>query len=575
MVAACVCLVFVYFGWALVYGEGLGASFERVSSFARRFSYFWAQLSTLILAGAALVFSASIVVEERAKSRLSLLIVAQVSPGCIVAAKGLSVFARIAVGILVALPLLMMLGVFGGVEPKALIFLTAIVLSNVWLYGSLGLVASVWGRSLLWTIALAFGAAIAWNIALSIARSSGAAGVADYGVILSVPEVTDRMFYVGAGWFSMAGAHVVANMILGTVLLIAAAIVFRYTTATEWHVERERGVAALTASEAKRARRPRATGFGRGVLAKEIVSRRVVFTLLPLILFALTWMTIFLDPPYAVQRSEYLFRNEAQCRILAWETAALLFIIALRAAVLVSSEKERGTVELLLLSRLGRTRILAGKAAAALVEQIPGLFILGLHMVFLLSAWFRYRADLWLFPPAFALATVFSAALGLYFGLAAKHVATAASLTAFAWFFGATLGPAVGAVTRDATAATKVAPVLPALFVCGGLLAAAVVVFFARRGGYGPWLAAASYSIISGGIVLAAHVHFVSAEIDVFQINGLVEKTWMLPVSSLFGFISPWFGVPEIAVISCAQVSLLVWMTFSGLLGFEAQARRE
>ncbi|MHC4712894.1 MAG: hypothetical protein ACYTAN_06435, partial [Planctomycetota bacterium] len=142
--AAGVCLPFVYFAWVALYRGGGGASFETISSFARRFSFGWALVSTLMLSGAALIFSAAIVVEERTKRRLPLLIVAQVSPGGIIGSKALSVFARIAVGVLVALPVLVMLAAFGGVEPKALVFLAGIVLSNAWFYGSLGLLASSW-----------------------------------------------------------------------------------------------------------------------------------------------------------------------------------------------------------------------------------------------------------------------------------------------------------------------------------------------------------------------------------------------------------------------------------------------
>ncbi len=572
-VAASVCFPFVYFSWASLYGGGRGASFESVSLFARRFSSVWGLLSALILSAAALIFSGAIVVEERTKKRLPLLVIAHVSPACIIGAKAVSVFARIAVGLLAALPVLVMLAAFGGVEPKALVFLAAIVLSNAWLYGGIGLLASSRAPTLLWTIAFASGAAIVWNVALNIARHSGLAGIAEFAGILSVPEVVEHMLYAGTGWFSMAGVHIAANFCLGTLLVIAAAIVFRFTAAMERRRRETPAEIAGTAGADKR-REHRAAGFGRGILAKEIVSRRIVFTLLPLVLFVLIWVTALFNPYSGAYRYEYLFRSEQQCRILAWEAAALFWIMSLRAAVFVSSEKERGTVELLLLSRLGMVRTLAGKAAAALVEQIPGFFILTLHMLFFLSSCVRHREDLWLLPPAFALAAVFSTALGLYFGLAAKHVVTAVSLTAFTWFFGATAGPAVAAVTRAATAAGKVAPVLPLLFIAGGLGAAATVLFFARRGGYGSWLPAVAYSIIAGGIILGSYTRFVSATIDAWQAYHLLERTWMLPVANLFGFSLVWFGAPEIAVVSCAQIGLLAWMIISGILGFEAQAKR-
>ncbi|MHC4714939.1 MAG: hypothetical protein ACYTAN_16980, partial [Planctomycetota bacterium] len=471
-----------------------------------------------------------------------------------------------------------MLAAFGGVEPKALVFLAGIVLSNAWFYGSLGLLASSWAPTLLWTIGFAAGAAIAWNVFLGLPGKLGLATVAGFTDILRTLDVVEGMFVLGVGWFSIAGAHIAANAALGTVLLIAAAVVFRFTATMERRRKEAPEESPAPATPGER-RKHRAAGFGRGILAKEIVSRRVVFTLLPFVLFPLIWVTAFFSDyrgpgaygPYrTAYRFEYLWRDYEQCRIFGLEAAVLLFIVSLRAAAFVSREKEQRTLELLVLTRLGKVRILAGKAAAALVEQVPGFFILVMHMLYVLHVGLRHREELLFLPMAFPLAVVFSVALGLYFGLAAKHVVTAVSLTAFTWFFGATLGPGAAAVTRSAPGAGQVAAVVPYFFVAGGVVIAAAVLILARRGGYGSWLPAVAYSIIAGAIAYPA-----ARLIGRLGAQELLETTWMLPVASLPTFTEYYRVVASrVVVVSCIQIGLLAWMILSGLLGFEAQAKR-
>ncbi len=268
------------------------------------------------------------------------------------------------------------------------------------------------------------------------------------------------------------------------------------------------------------------------------------------------------------------FSNEMQCYIFGWESAALLFIMSLRAAVFVSREKERRTLELLVLTRLGKVRILAGKAAAALVEQAPGLFVLALHMLFVLSVWLPHREELWLLPAALPLSVVLSVAMGLYFALAAKHVVTAVSLTAVTWFFGATVGPAAAILSLRLTGSRELDVTVPSFFISGGLVAAAIVLLYARRGGYGSWLPAVAYSMIAGAILFAVNAHFGDDPVDIWNVYRLLEMTWMLPSAKLPTFTRYSYDASLLLLTSCVQAGLLAWMIISGLLGFEAQVKR-
>lgn len=563
-------LLFIFVAGGFLYGTH-PVSFEAVSRCARNFAAVWALGSTLVLSAAALVFSASIVVDERTHKRLPLLIVAEITPGTILGAKALSILARTATGVVVSLPVLVMVAAFGGIEAKTLVVLAAIVLSNVWFYGCIGLVASAIAPTLLWALALAVGAVIAHGALLGAAEGS-LPSIEQYMGALGVMGILDQTFSGGTGWYTVAGGHIIVNLLLGSLLFIFAAAVFRSTATSErrqrWEPWRLSSSPRRRAADAKY----RAEGFGHGVLAKEIVSRRIVFTLLPVAIIVLVWAWFLLRPWSGIYSGRHPFDLNEQCGMLTLEAGAVLLILSLRAAVLVAREKELRTLELLILSRLGRLRILAGKAAAALVEQAPGLFVLLLHVLLVLWAWYPYRSDTILLLPYVPIAVVFSTALGLYFGLAAKHVVTAVSLTAFIWFFGATVGPGVMMSAENILGPADLNETALLLFGVASAAAALAVLRFARRGGYGSWLPALAYCLIAAEVAFFAEAAFVEGHS--WDLPDVVGRTWVLPVSGLADFARYRYDASPPLAVFFIQGALVAWMAISGLAGFEAQARR-
>jgi len=568
---------FVLLAYSVVYTDRGDSLYAEMSSFGRGFFLFSMALLTVVLSVYAMTVASGIVASETARRRMPLLLVSPLGSGAIVGSKALAVFSQVAIGFLIALPVFALLQMFGGVDSKMVLTAAAFLVSNVWFYGSIGLLASVLTTNIIWAVSLAGLAMFLWNLLPFILwiffyNAFNLKTPPWYFGYLS-PFYTYVSFSVARVAAGDLAYHFGVNFFAGLLLTSLAFAAFRPIVTRRLAgppgASKRRARRATPGGTPKRQRRSALRALaGRlepGILSKELVSSRLSRVLLPFFWFAIPWGILFIVSFSTGEWPDFADKELASALFFT-EAVGFLFLLAIFASTRFAAEKEAATLQNLALTRLSALRILAGKGVALLVEQAAPITLLSLHLLLALhlAAGERWASCLAGFVASLGLAVTF----GLYFSLACRRIVEAVVATAIAWAVGAyaILFPLallaehyrVGADTQ------QFAAFISAPFCVIWLI---FVLVRARKRGFGSLLAFLSYALLSAAIyatVWSARQHV--------AIGSLMFT--MSPMAALFPGEWTEKGVPAILYVLSIQTVVFVWMILASLANFEQQARR-
>ena len=585
LIGALVCGIFILMSYSIVYDRG-GATFQDMASFGSTFLYVLIGVLMPLLSLAALVFASGVVVAEKVRHRLALLLVTPLGASAIIGSKAAGVYIRVLAGLLIALPAAAMLQLFGGVDRAGVLRGLVFIVSNVWLYGAVGLFASVVARTAAGAIVLGAVITVFWNLVpffyFLFQQYTRAASGARFAMswVYSLSPIVMFVSYLETS--PSVGremvVHAVANALVGAAFLALALILFRSTS--------RRLVSGAPARRdlrrAKRASapRPRRSPFLRFsqwlddcIMAKEMLHWRPWRSLVPLGWFGLIWGVV-ISVSLAFGEAPDLYDDNFQWSLFLFEAVGFFFLLSLMGATRIAGEHEARTLQVLIMTRLTALRIILGKAGSLLVEQSLPIFILAAHLAFIMYIDVPDAPAATVKVVGFLVTIAFCAMLGVYFSLAARTAAHAVVLTALTWFLGiiAAAFPVilVGELlfhpgSREWTWALAI------IFSLLALLGILVTLTRGRRRGHGLILAFFTYSTIAAALVAG-----IAATSDTgVNDDDLAALVTLLPASSLL----PWdWQMQSISVpllMLPVQVALLVWMFFASVLTFDAQARRE
>jgi hypothetical protein len=605
--AGLLAVVFIFMSYGRVYERGEIVTPERMARFGREFFLSAVAVLSVAMSLAVLIIASGIVVREHVGRRLELLLVTPLALPAIVGAKAFSVFARAAAGLLVGLPVFTLLLIFGGVDGPMVIQALVFVSSNMLLYASIGLFASVLGRKTSSSLAWAGVLTLAWNllpllylfgVMLWAGRASEELLQTNFsmGVFSLSPFFTYTVYLVnpfagmgmgpgmGVPWtLNGFNVHVTANVAVSGVVLLAAFIIFRPVARRRVSAgEGKRGAlwSRLTFRRKRGAPTRRPPGrlarlWGEGMVSRELSSWRPRKALLSLGWFALVYGFVALVSSATGQWPQLYDANDQAALFIA-EQMGFCFLLAVRASLRFAKEKESRTIQQLLVTRLGRLRIIAGKGAALCIEQAPGIVFLAAHLIFILAVTRPGATLWWLVLAGLPVSLLFAVALGFYYSLAAGRVVSAVVMTALTWLFGAFAALLFVAILLEATSSRTIGEVVWIPLFAAAILALAAALFLSRTKGYGVLVAALCFMLLlTCGIVVGGQA-FETEEIGILGGGGRIsvgEGFLMLPGPFLSLFDDADANAYGLA-FGAMQAALAGWIAFMLFLGFEAQAKR-
>lgn len=580
--------LFVGMAYGVIYEAPGGASHEQMAAVGRTIFWTAGKSLSVALSLVVLLVAAGIVVAEHVNRRLALLLVTPLGPASLITAKAVSVFLQAAAGLLVALPVFALLGIFGGVDRAMIYGMALFVVSNVWLYASMGMLASILSEKTTTAFMKAGGMCLAWNLLTPIffllQRWLRLAAAASDGWIYALSPVVAFMRFQESGELSYPLVfHVCANAATGIVLLGIGFLLFRPIARRLAAGARKRpwrlpGVLAKLRSRKPRSTRPGISRlFGAGFVGRELASWKPAKSVLSLAWFAVMYGFILL---VSLATGEWpdLHGAADQQILFLFELMGFLLVLSVRAATSVARDKEARTLQGLLLTGASPGRVLFSKAFAILATQFPAILFLLAHLFYIRGLDVSRSSLRWLLlPGALLLAFLFSTMLGLYYSLSSKKTATAVTLTVLTWLLGAFPGlMAADALRKPWNEVTF--PPWQILRLAGVPLAAFLLLFVMSRAkskGLGAGLSLLSYVILCG-CLFAANVYLGRPLVGALAGYSFasIRAGLLLPAGSFAAFGGDSQDIKFATMLAVVQACLFVWIVFVSLRSFEIQAKR-
>jgi len=358
------------------------------------------QLSLAVLV-AALVAILAVGVEKDRRT-LELLLVSRLGDPQLVLGKLAGSLLRVGLLLVAAAPLFALAALFGGVTPPQLSRLFLVTAAAAVAAASLGNAAAFWRDTTFQALAMTASALVAW---LACGEAAVIVGGARWGDIVSPARAALAALTPG-GDRSLTGFLAVSAGIAVITSGIAVARVRRWNTATE---RRQEPVATA-------GRRRQREVWANPVLWREIRTRAHGRAM---VVVRIAWLAIFLVAVAGVAvaaDAERPDRFAVAAAVVPMVLASLLAIAAL-AVTSVTAERDRGTLDLLLVSDLEPKEFVWGKllgviAAAREMALLP-LVVCGA----LVPLGMATGEQAFYMVAGLALLTFFAAVLGVYAGL--------------------------------------------------------------------------------------------------------------------------------------------------------------
>jgi len=587
-VALAVAGLFCIMALGMVYEDASDFTYSQMPDFSRTFFLSLTGMLGFLLSLGSMSTASTMVVSERIHGRLPLLLVTPLTSATIVISKTACTVTRAALVMVIVLPILVLLSTFGGFDWGMAVMGAAYVISNVWLFASIGILASTVGRTATSASLGALALAVIWLVVppLLVAIVYASAGYLSSGppFFLFVSPFTALAGLAGGNFGRGAvSAHVITNLAVGAGFLALAVKAFgsmamKVVSGAPKGGQRKYAIIPRWRRKAPKTQSWISMLFQPGVIRKELASFKLVDrTHLSIIWLFLVWIGWLFS--YAATDVD-AFAMGAQSSVFVIESMGIMVALAIRASLGVVNEKEARTFQILAITGLGARRILAGKWIAAIVEQSVPLALVSLHL--LLSIWVLspfVAGETFHFMPAVMLtlsgfiglgvSVAFSAGLGVFISLAAKKTPQAIVSALIAWFFGASIPTAFLFGFADEIGGVEYRAYICVIAALLGLsVAGAVCRRFPRRG-IGVTLSVLFYGTVSAALCVLSATLFGVLEPDAF-----FATTFWFPGASLFSWVHE---DPDMLLgyyLLPAQIGTILWMAAMSVRNFDAQARR-
>jgi len=310
------------------------------------------QLCLAMLAAA--LTGAVAVTMEKDRRTLELLLVSRISDAELVLGKLAASLVRVLLLLLAAVPVFAIAGLFGGVMPAQLARLFAVTVAAALAAASLATAVAFWKDTTFQALAITLFALVAWLAVgeLAAARSGHAAGAA----ISPARAAFAALDPSGAGLLPPFLA------VCGTILLatsaVAVANVRRWNVAGESRRPRE--------SAAAGSRRPSREVWSNPVLWREICTRAYGRAI---VVVRLAWLLLFAAAVAGIVQEARAARPDHFAIAVAVVPMALASLVAVAALAVtsVTTERDRGSLDLILASDLEPSEFVWGKIGGVLV----------------------------------------------------------------------------------------------------------------------------------------------------------------------------------------------------------------
>ena len=340
--------------WLVVTGTQTVATAGDTARFGATLMRILGPLQLCLAMLAAALTGAVAVTTEKDRRTLELLLVSRISDAELVLGKLAASLVRVGLLLLAAVPVFAIAGLFGGVEPGQLARLFIVTAAAALAAASISTAVAFWKDTTFQTLAITLFALVAWLAAGEVAAVRGGAAL---GAIVS-PARAVFAALDPAGAALLPPFLVVCGGILVGTSAIAVANVRRWNVAGEARQQ--------VAAAAGGAKRPAREVWANPILWREIRTRAYGRAIL---LVRLAWLVLFAAAVAGIVQEARAARPDRLAIAVAVVPMALASLVAVAALAVtsVTTERDRGSLDLLLVSDLEPAEFVWGKLGGVLV----------------------------------------------------------------------------------------------------------------------------------------------------------------------------------------------------------------
>jgi ABC-type transport system involved in multi-copper enzyme maturation permease subunit len=360
---------------------------------------------TLAVLAAAMTAAVSVSVEKDRRT-LELLLLSRLSETELVLGKLAASLIRVLLLLISAIPIFALAGLFGGVTAAQLIRVFAVTTAASLAAASIATMVAFWKDTTFQAVAITAFVLVAWI-------ACGEAAAAWFGPEVARQISPARVLFASlspsgggmAAFLAMAG-----GLIIGTNLLAILRV-------RAWNIAREaRRAAAARGTGQSRAARPSRQVWTNPILWREICTRAYGRTI---VVVRLAWLLLFLAAVAGIAqaaRSPRPDRLAVAVAVIPMALASLLAVTAL-AVTSITTERDRGSFDVLLVSDLEPEEFIWGKLVGVLVVAREVVLLPLLLCLALVTAGIASVENGIYLLLGMALLLFFAAVLGLHIGL--------------------------------------------------------------------------------------------------------------------------------------------------------------
>ncbi len=310
------------------------------------------QLCLAMLAAA--LTGAVAVTAEKDRRTLELLLVSRISDGELVLGKLAASLVRVLLLLLAAVPVFAIAGLFGGVTPVQLARLFTVTVAAALAAASIATAVAFWKDTTFQALAITMFALVAWLAAgeLAAARAGGTAGAC-----VSPARAAFAALDPAGGAVLLPFLAVCCALLLGTSAVAVANV-------RRWNVAGESRRPRAPAASARR--RPARQVWANPILWREIRTRAYGRAI---VVVRVAWLVLFAAAVAGVvqeARAAHPDRLAIAVAVVPMALASLVAVAAL-AVTSVTTERDRGSLDLILVSDLEPAEFVWGKIGGVLV----------------------------------------------------------------------------------------------------------------------------------------------------------------------------------------------------------------
>lgn len=390
--------------WLVVTGTQTVATAGDTARFGATLLRILGPLQLCLAMLAAALTGAVVVTTEKDRRTLELLLVSRISDGELVLGKLAASLVRVMLLLAAAVPMFAIAGLFGGVAPGQLARLFAVTAAGALAAASVATAVAFWKDTTFQTLAITMFALVAW---LAVGEVAAARGGAAAGAIVSPARAAFAALDPSGA--RLLGPHLaVCAGILAVTSAVAVANVRR------WNVAGEARQRVSTPAGGRR-------GAAREVWANPILWREIRTRAYgrAIVVVRLAWLLLFAAAVAGVVQEARAARPDRLAIAVAVVPMALASLVAVAALAVtsVTTERDRGALDLLLVSDLEPAEFVWGKIGGVLVVARE-LVILPLALCAALAAAGLVSVENAVYLAiGMAILLFFSAVLGFHAGL--------------------------------------------------------------------------------------------------------------------------------------------------------------